>query len=92
MYDALEVVNTDKVVAFVASLQQEDGSFYGDKWGMPSFIFCLFVNQSTSNCTGMCKNKIENIRYMSVSVPNTCLKTVGFRYYMYMYSFSSTPI
>ena len=43
MYDALEVVNTDKVVAFVASLQQEDGSFYGDKWGIPCFIFCLFV-------------------------------------------------
>jgi geranylgeranyl transferase type-2 subunit beta len=34
MYDALEVVNTDKVVEFVVSLQQEDGSFYGDKWGM----------------------------------------------------------
>ena len=57
------------------------------------FFVCL-SNQNTSNCTGMCKNKIENIRYMcvSVSVPNMCLKTVGFRYYMYIYSLSSTPI
>ena len=33
LYDELSVVDTESVVQFVASLQQEDGSFAGDKWG-----------------------------------------------------------
>lgn len=43
MYDALDMVNTEKVVEFVVSLQQEDGSFYGDKWGtlLITVVFCI---------------------------------------------------
>jgi geranylgeranyl transferase type-2 subunit beta len=33
IYDRLEVLDVDKVTAYVASLQQPDGSFFGDKWG-----------------------------------------------------------
>lgn len=46
MYDALDMVNTEKVVEFVVSLQQEDGSFYGDKWGtlLITVVFCIEQN------------------------------------------------
>ena len=33
IYDALDVLDTDALVAWVAGLQQDDGSFWGDKWG-----------------------------------------------------------
>lgn len=34
MYDALDLIDVDKTVEYVKSLQQEDGSFIGDKWGI----------------------------------------------------------
>lgn len=36
------IVDIDKVVAYIKSLQQEDGSFFGDKWGEVDlrFSFC----------------------------------------------------
>jgi geranylgeranyl transferase type-2 subunit beta len=33
LYDSLHVVDREKVINFVCSLQQSDGSFLGDKWG-----------------------------------------------------------
>ena len=33
LYDAVDSLNIDSLVSWVAGLQQEDGSFYGDKWG-----------------------------------------------------------
>lgn len=33
LYDELDVIEKGKTVDFVKNLQQEDGSFYGDKWG-----------------------------------------------------------
>jgi geranylgeranyl transferase type-2 subunit beta len=33
LYDELSVVDVELVVNYVASLQQPDGSFFGDKWG-----------------------------------------------------------
>lgn len=41
-YDELKAVDSSKVVGFVQSLQQSDGSFYGDKWGEVDlrFTFC----------------------------------------------------
>jgi geranylgeranyl transferase type-2 subunit beta len=33
LYDELSVVNVELIVNYVASLQQPDGSFFGDKWG-----------------------------------------------------------
>lgn len=42
IYDRLDAVNTEDVVKYVVSLQQPDGSFYGDKWGEVDtrFSFC----------------------------------------------------
>lgn len=42
LYDSLDVICIDKVVEFVSGLQQEDGSFFGDKWGEVDtrFSFC----------------------------------------------------
>lgn len=54
MYDALDMVNTEKVVEFVVSLQQEDGSFYGDKWGtlLITVVFCIeqYMYQVIESC------------------------------------------
>lgn len=33
LYDNVNVIDVDKVVEYVRGLQQEDGSFAGDKWG-----------------------------------------------------------
>lgn len=42
MYDSLDTIDVDKVVSYISGLQQEDGSFYGDKWGEVDtrFSFC----------------------------------------------------
>lgn len=37
LYDSIDVIDVDKVVDYVKRLQQEDGSFAGDKWG--TYIF-----------------------------------------------------
>lgn len=46
--DALDdnVVDLNKVVEFIQSLQQEDGSFFGDKWGEVDvrFSFCAIAS------------------------------------------------
>jgi hypothetical protein len=39
LYDNVNVLDVDKVVEYVRGLQQEDGSFAGDKWG--EFTLCL---------------------------------------------------
>ena len=33
LYDDVTAISVDKVVEYVKGLQQEDGSFAGDKWG-----------------------------------------------------------
>ncbi|KAF5303338.1 hypothetical protein FQA39_LY10077 [Lamprigera yunnana] len=42
IYDRLDVIDVEAVVHYVASLQQSDGSFTGDKWGEVDtrFSFC----------------------------------------------------
>jgi len=42
MYDALEEIDAERVAKYIASLQKEDGSFTGDKWGEVDtrFSFC----------------------------------------------------
>lgn len=37
MYDAVAEINKDKAIEFIVGLQQEDGSFTGDKWGNFNF-------------------------------------------------------
>ena len=43
LYDRLDAIDNEKTVDFVKNLQQSDGSFIGDKWGM-LFHFRLLVN------------------------------------------------
>lgn len=38
LYDSINVIDVNKVVEYVQSLQKEDGSFAGDIWGNVSFI------------------------------------------------------
>lgn len=33
LYDSLHVVDVNKIVEYIQSLQKEDGSFAGDEWG-----------------------------------------------------------
>lgn len=33
LYDNTDAIDVDKVVEYIKCLQQEDGSFAGDKWG-----------------------------------------------------------
>lgn len=42
IYDALSEINCEAVVRYVVSLQQHDGSFFGDRWGEVDtrFSFC----------------------------------------------------
>lgn len=41
-YDCLSEIDVDAVAKYVASLQQLDGSFFGDQWGEVDtrFSFC----------------------------------------------------
>ncbi|KAF9812991.1 hypothetical protein SFRURICE_015611 [Spodoptera frugiperda] len=45
MYNRLDAIDVEGVVKFVASLQQPDGSFYGDIWGEQDtrFTFCAVM-------------------------------------------------
>ncbi|CAH0751089.1 unnamed protein product [Diatraea saccharalis] len=45
MYDRLDAIDVDGVVRYIVSLQQEDGSFDGDKWGEVDtrFSFCAVM-------------------------------------------------
>ena len=38
LYDSINVIDINKVVEYVQSLQKEDGSFAGDIWGNVSLI------------------------------------------------------
>ena len=42
MYDATDVLDIPLIISYVKNLQQEDGSFAGDKWGEidTRFSFC----------------------------------------------------
>jgi geranylgeranyl transferase type-2 subunit beta len=42
LYDAMDAIDIEAAVSFVKALQQEDGSFFGDKWGEVDtrFSFC----------------------------------------------------
>jgi len=42
LFDAFDSISVDSVVHYVSNLQQNDGSFYGDKWGEVDtrFSFC----------------------------------------------------
>ncbi|XP_033969998.1 geranylgeranyl transferase type-2 subunit beta-like [Trematomus bernacchii] len=38
LYDSVDALDVDKVVEYIKGLQQEDGSFAGDKWGEPDLL------------------------------------------------------
>ena len=34
LFDEIDLIDRDKTASFISSMQQTDGSFTGDKWGM----------------------------------------------------------
>lgn len=42
IYDFLDEINKEKLIEFIVNLQQQDGSFSGDKWG--SLFFLIKAN------------------------------------------------
>ncbi|KAK2152379.1 hypothetical protein LSH36_330g05008 [Paralvinella palmiformis] len=51
LYDAMDTIDVDRVVKYTAGLQQDDGSFFGDKWGEVDtrFSFCAVACLSLLN-------------------------------------------
>ena len=43
LYDNVDAIDVDKVVEYIKGLQQEDGSFAGDKWGEGDKLFCVYL-------------------------------------------------
>lgn len=41
LYESLHVVDVNKIVGYVKSLQKEDGSFAGDRWGNNFFKYYM---------------------------------------------------
>ncbi len=48
LFERLDLMDVDRVAAFIVSLQQEDGSFVGDKWGEKDtrFSYCAVMGLS----------------------------------------------
>ena len=48
LFDKLQLVDHNIVALYIASLQQNDGSFYGDKWGEVDtrFSYCAVSSLS----------------------------------------------
>jgi geranylgeranyl transferase type-2 subunit beta len=61
LYDELHRVDRDAVIRFVASLQQSDGSFAGDKWGE--------IDTRFSYCALSVLSLLNALDHDSVSVP-----------------------
>ena len=71
LFDALDAIDTSRVVAYVKSLQREDGAFCGDEWGevifcstcSPSvillFFSCLSSYTEHQTCRGVQSNLIQ---------------------------------
>ena len=34
LFNEIDLIDRDQTASFIASMQQSDGSFFGDKWGM----------------------------------------------------------
>lgn len=71
LYDSLHVLDKENVVKFVSGLQQEDGSFAGDKWGEIDTRFsycalsCLSILGSLNDGSINVKKAVEFIvRYL----------------------------
>ena len=60
LYDSLHLVDIQKIASYVKSLEQGDGSFFGDKWGEVDtrFSYCAL---SILSLTGQLHSGIINI-------------------------------
>ena len=60
LYDKLHLVDAHKVGAYVAGLQQADGSFEGDEWGEVDtrFTYCALSCLSILHCT-VCSRPLQ---------------------------------
>lgn len=62
MYDALDVINVDKVVNYVKERQQADGSFVGDQWGEVDVRFSFCAVATLSLLVNITENKNKVLR------------------------------
>lgn len=53
LYDSINVIDVNKVVEYVQSLQKEDGSFAGDIWGNVPLIHCIQNTNVKMSCFGV---------------------------------------
>ncbi|XP_065324931.1 geranylgeranyl transferase type-2 subunit beta-like [Gordionus sp. m RMFG-2023] len=63
LYNSLEVIDSDKVVAYIKNLQNDDGSFCGDKWGEVDtrFSFCALAALALLDKLDCIKEDIDKI-------------------------------
>ncbi|KAI8435601.1 hypothetical protein MSG28_003876 [Choristoneura fumiferana] len=59
IYDRLDAIDVEGVVRFVKAMQQEDGSFFGDKWGE--------VDTRFSFCAVMCLSLLHRLDAINVN-------------------------
>ena len=52
IYDALDTLNIEKIVEYIRGLQQDDGSFYGDKWGVYTYLLWHSLYIEVSSVSG----------------------------------------
>jgi len=64
LYDAMDTIDVDRVVKYTAGLQQDDGSFFGDKWGE--------VDTRFSFCAVACLSLLVNINMLMLIQSRYC--------------------
>ncbi|KAJ0176982.1 hypothetical protein K1T71_006991 [Dendrolimus kikuchii] len=59
MYNRIDAIDVEGVVRFIKAMQQEDGSFFGDKWGE--------VDTRFSFCAVMCLSLLQRLDAIDVN-------------------------
>ena len=70
LYDAVDTLDIEAIVKYVAGLQRDDGSFTGDKWGEidTRFSFCAVACLSLL----VSSDSVCNIYCLSITVFLVC--------------------
>ena len=58
-FDAMDILDVEKITKYIQGLQQEDGSFHGDKWGE--------VDNRFSFCAVACLNLMGKLEAIDVA-------------------------
>lgn len=51
LFGVIDEIDTEKIVSYIKSMQQEDGSFFGDQWGEidTRFSYCALSSLALLN-------------------------------------------